>query len=488
MPKESAFCPPSLRRGLLWLALVSIWLPPMSAKAQKNSPDIPVVSTATAIENARIVQAPGQVIDSGTVVFRDGVITAVGRRVAIPYDAHIIDAGDTLTVYAGFIDALSHVGIPEPRNQGQPESVPDRSNPPFERAGITPERSARTALDPDDDSVEAMRNAGFTTALVAPRGRMLPGQATLALLAGSDASDMILQGAEPMFFQFQGAQGVYPGTPMGIMSKFRQIYREADRRMQLEAMYADDPSGLSKPPFDRVHEAFFPVVAQDRPVAIWTGDVLEIHRAMKLQEELGFSMMLFGLEGGFDTAEKVAASGAPVALTLELPDKPRWAAKVEADSLQQVLDAYDDETRTATFRDVEAEQSNLESRQLWSRARYVGMAAIYHEAGVPFALASMGADAKDIHDNLREMVNEGLPADAALAALTTNAASMLGVSDRMGTVRAGMMANLVVTHGTLFDEDTTITMTFVNGHAFEAPASEGRRGGTSNSDRANSDR
>lgn len=481
MSKESACS--RIRRGVLWPALAALWLLPSEALAQKNSPDIPVVSTVTAIQNARIVQAPGQVIESGTVVFRDGVITAVGRRADIPYDAHVIDAGDSLTVYAGFIDALSHVGIPEPRNQEQPESVPDRSNPPFERAGITPDRSARTALDPDDDAVGAMRNAGFTTALIAPRGRMLPGQATLALLAGTDASDMILQGAEPMFFQFQGAQGVYPGTPMGVMSKFRQLYREADRRMQLEAMYAEDPSGLSKPPFDRVHEAFFPVVAQDRPVAIWTGDVLEIHRAMKLQQELGFTMMLFGLEGGFDTVDKVAASGVPVALTLELPDKPRWAAKIEADSLQQVLDAYNDETRTATFRDVEAEQSNLESRQLWSRARYVGMAAAYQEAGVPFAFASMGTDAKDIHNNLREMIDEGLPADAALAALTTNAASMLGVSDRMGTVQTGMMANLVVTHGNLFEEDTNVTMTFVNGHMFEAPASEGGRGDNSPSDR-----
>ena len=138
-----------------------------------------------------------------------------------------------LTVYAGFIDALSHNGIPQPRSQGQPESVPDRSNPPFDRAGITPEASARPALDPDHDDLEKLRNAGFTTLMVAPRGRMLPGQATMALSAGTTGSEMILQGIQPMFFQFTGAQGVYPGTPMAIMSKFRQLYREADRRTEL---------------------------------------------------------------------------------------------------------------------------------------------------------------------------------------------------------------------------------------------------------------
>ncbi len=459
-------------------AFIWLWSVPDEAFAQKNSPDIPVVSNVVAIQNARIVQSPGQVIESGTIVFRDGVITDVGRRVDIPYDAHVID-GDSLTVYAGFIDALSHVGIPEPRNQGQPESVPDRSNPPYERAGITPEQSARTALDPDDDAIEAMRNAGFTAALVAPRGRMLPGQATLALLGGTEAAEMILQGMQPMFFQFRGAQGVYPGTPMAIMSRFRQLYREADRRMKLEAMYAEDPSGLPKPPFDQVHEAFFPVIAGERPVVVWTDEVLEVHRAMTLQEELGFDMILTGLQGGFDTVEKVAASGGRTVLTLDLPEKPQWTAKIQADSLQQILDSYNDDTRTATYRDVEAERSNLEARQLWSRARYLSMAAMYEAAGVDFAFASMGVSAKNIHANLREMIENGLSSDAALAALTTHAASILGIDGLVGSLDTGKMANLVVTTGDVFDEDTSVTMVFVNGHVYE-PAASNERGGDDN--------
>ncbi|MGB0651399.1 MAG: amidohydrolase family protein [Rhodothermales bacterium] len=454
--RGAAFC-----AALVWLGGM-----PDEAYAQKNSPDIPVVSNVVAIENARIVQGPARVLQSGTVVFRDGVITAVGRRVDVPYDAHVID-GDSLTVYAGFIDALSHTGIPEPRNQGQPESVPDRSNPPFDRAGITPEASARTALDLDHGDLEKLRNVGFTTIMVAPRGRMLPGQATMALSAGTNSSEMILQGMQPMFFQFTGAQGVYPGTPMAIMSKFRQLYREADRRMRLEAMYAEDPSGLARPPYDAVHEAFFPVVAGDRHVLVWTDEVLEIHRAMTLQEELGFSMILTGLEGGIDTVDKVAGSGLPVALTLDLPDQPRFAAKLKADSLQHILDSYDDETRTATFRDVEAEKENLEARQLWSRSRYVGMAALYENAGIPFAFTTMGVSAGDVHGNLREMIEAGLSREAALAALTVNAAALFGASDRMGSIDTGKMANLIVTDGDVFDEDTSIKMVFVAGQMHE---------------------
>ncbi len=461
-----------IRLGAAMLAAL-IWLSSVPDKAfgQKNSPDIPVVSNVVAIENARIVQAPGRVIESGTVVFRDGVITAVGRRVDVPYDAHVI-AGDSLTVYAGFIDALSHVGIPAPRNQGQPESVPDRSNPPFDRAGITPEASARPALNPEHDDLEKLRLAGFTTVMVAPRGRMLPGQATMALSSGTNGSDMILQGMQPMFFQFRGAQGVYPGTPMAIMSKFRQLFREADRRMKLEAMYAEDPNGLTRPPFDAVHEAFFPVISRERHVLVWTDEVLEIHRAMSLQEDLGFSMILAGLSGGFDTVDKVSSSGLPIALTLDLPDKPRFAAKIKQDSLQHILDSYNEETRTATYRDVEAEKDNLEARQLWSRNRYVGTAALYEEAGVPFAFTTMGVEPGDVHENLREMIAAGLSSDAALAALTTNAAALLNASGRMGSVETGKMANLVVTEGDVFDQDSSVKMIFVAGQLHE-PSREG---------------
>jgi imidazolonepropionase-like amidohydrolase len=457
------------------LALFVLFPAPEMVLAQKDSPDIPSVSSVVAIQNARVVQAPGRVIEEATVVFRDGVITAVGKRVDPPYDARLID-GTGLTVYAGLIDALSHAGIPEPRGGGAPEAVPDRSNPPFDRAGITPEKTAREALDPSEATVKALRNFGYTAVLSAPRTGMLPGQASLALLAGNEGTDMVVPGPDPMFFQFQGARGVYPGTPMGIMSQFRQLYREADRRMKLDTMYAANPSGLPRPPYDAVHEAFYPVVAGKRAVVAWTTDALEVHRALKLADELGFSLILAGLNGGFDTVTDVAAAGTPVILTLDLPEKPEWSAALKADSLQQILDGYDDETRTATFRDVEAEKRTLEGRQLWSRARFVGTAAQFEKAGIPFAFSTKGLEAKDLASNVQAMLEAGLSQEAMLAAFTTHAATLLGVSDMMGSVEPGKMANLVITDGELFGKETQIKMVFVNGHVFEPEAPRARRG------------
>ena len=465
---------------LLFGLLSIVMLVPRSVQAQKNSPDIPVVSNVVAIQGARIVQAPGRVIESGTIVFRDGVIESVGRRVDIPYDAQIID-GDSLTVYAGLIDVLSNVAVPAPasptqRGPGQQQQATNRAFPTFERAGITPEKDVRPLLDPSDKSVEAHRNLGFTTVVTVPHGRMLPGTASIALLSGSDAAAMVVQGEQPVVFEYQGARGVYPGTPMAMMSKFRQLFREADRRMKVQAMYDDDPTGMTLPPYDAVHGTFGSIINRDKRVFAFTRDALEVHRTLSLQSELGFDLVLTGLSGGFDTVDKVAAADAGVALTLNVPDKPEWAAEVGKDSLDQILAAFDEETRTATFRDVEAERRNLEAKQLQSRARYVSMPAQYADAGVSFAFTSYGMEAKDVTSSVREYVGAGLSRDDMLAAFTTHAADLLGLSGFMGSLDEGKMANLVVTNGDLFAEKTKVRYVFVDGSKYEIASAKGGNG------------
>ena len=270
-----------------------------------------------------------------------------------------------------------------------------------------------------------------------------------------------------MVFQFNGSRGVYPGTPMGIMAKFRQLHKESARRMKLEQMYEEGPSGMSRPPSDVVHTAFFPVIADAKPVYTYTKNALEVYRALTLRSELGLNMVLTGLSEGYDALDKVRAAGVPVAITMGLPDKPKWATDIKVDSLDQILASYTEESRTATFRDVEAERRNLEAKQLISRRNYVEMPKQYAEAGISFAFASYGVDTSDIAGNLKAMVDGGLGADVALAALTVHAADVLGLSSSMGTVEVGKMANLVVTSGHLFAEDTNVRYVFVDGHKYE---------------------
>lgn len=468
--------PSAFRRVLyavLFVFCLSLTAAPHAAIAQD---DLPTVTNTYAITNARVVQAPGQVLDRATVVIRDGLIVEVGADAPVPAEAQEI-AGDSLTVYAGFIDGLSHAGVASPESSND-DDVEDPGDPPFDRAGIQPDRGVRELLDPSDNAVESLRKAGFTAAHAVPEGRMLPGTGALVLLAGADGNAMVLNDQTALFAQFEGARGswpntVYPSTPMAVIAQMRQLYREAERRKMLTDQYAQNPRGIERPPSDAVHTALFPVIDGERPVFLHTEGFLEMYRALDLQQELGFSAALTGLNQAYKGIDALQAVGAPLFLTLDLPEA-KEKEEAEADTTEapptDVANEdimYDRNLRVRVFEDTEAEKENLEARQTLIQDEYFGNAAAVHEAGLSFGFTTKGASAGDIHANLRTMIEHGLPEDAALAALTTNAAELLGVSDQLGTVETGKIANLVLTDGNYFAEDTKVMHVFVDGQKFD---------------------
>ena len=462
------------RKGLSFVfftALLTLMLLPGTSFGQRLDEVQPATQTFV-IQNANVVVAPGRTISNATVVIEDGLISQVGRSVSIPGDAQIID-GAGLSVYAGFIDGLSHAGIPAPKStprgsttgpmpQGQRVS---RMNPPPDVAGVQPDRAAHDLIKTDDKSIEDLRKAGFTVAHVVPQGNLLPGTGALILLAGDDSNDMVLRRDVSMFAQIKGASRVYPSTPMGVMAKMRQLYKESSRRKQLEDRFKANPSGAQRPDFDPVHYAFFPVIDGDMPIFMHTTSALDIYRALRLQTELGFPLVLGGLTEGFESIDLLLDANIPLFATLKLPEKP----KKSDDSTRTKADiaSYDPSLHVTDHTATTLERENLELRREIFYKEYVSTPASFYAAGLNFGFSSKDVKPADIHKNLRIMIENGLPEDVALAALTTNAARALGLSRSMGTVEQGKMANLVVTSGPLFEEDSHIKFVFVDGHKFE---------------------
>ena len=471
----------ALIAALLLLCLLSYDLQNACAQVDRGE-EVPIVTRTHALVNATVVRAPGRVLEQATVVIRDGLILSVGQNVVVPFDAERIDA-DSLTVYAGFIDGLSHAGLPAPKEEPDRERPENPAFPPDDEAGIQPDRDAQSMLDPDDKSLQDLRNAGFTTAHVVPRGRMLTGSGAIILLAGESANELVVKRDVSLFAQFQPARGMYPGTDMAIIAKWRQLHREAARRQRVERLYAEDPTGLARPSYDPVHYALFPVLDGEKPVYFNADDVLDLHRVLALQAELGFRVVITGLEGSFDAIDKLKAANHPLMLGLDLPTaaekkpesgSPDSTQAAPGDAAAELPEAaasdYDPMLRTRSFEDVEAEKKNLEARLELERAKHYSSAATLHGAGLTFGLSSLNAKPSEALSNVRRMVEHGLPEDAALAALTTNPADILGLSASMGTVDPGKMGNLVVTTGPIFDEDTKIRYVFVDGAKFEIKA------------------
>ncbi len=462
----------------VWLGFAAAALAVPNVAAQVDSGEsLPDVTRAFALNDARIVQAPGVVLERATIVIRNGLITAVGPDAPIPFDAERIDA-DSLTVYAGFIDGLSHAGVPEPKEEPNSERPDNPGNPPDEDAGIQPDRDVRTLVDGKNKRIKDLRNIGFTAAHVVPRGRMLPGTGAVILLGDGDGPDLVVKGNVSAYAQLAPARRMYPGTDMAVIAKMRQLHREAARRQHIERLYTSDPTGIERPRYDPVHYAMFPVLNNERPVFFHTDDALDVHRVLALQEELGFPIVVVGLEQGFETLDKLTSAGHPLFLTLDLPKEPDPKDKPSPPSPTQTTDApealpeipamvHNQDFRTVSFEDVEAEKENLEARRMDDYKRHASNASVLHESGLTFGFSSRGVKPSDISNNIQTMIEHGLSENAALAALTTEAADILGLSAMMGTVEVGKMANLVVSDGPVFDDETTLRFVFVDGRKYD---------------------
>lgn len=421
-------------------------------KAQSDPTGESPATRTYAITNATIIQSPGKVMEEGTIVITDGLITAIGKNVNIPSTAEVLDGTD-MFIYPGFIDGMSNTGADRPQSPERPDNLftPD---PPNSYAGITPEHQVIEQIKVDENSIEAMRKVGFTVSHTVPYGRMLPGSGALILLRDADHPDkLILSEGSSLYSQFSGAPGAYPGNTLGIMAKFRDLYKNAELSKNHSELYASNPSGISRPTRDRVSEAFYPVIDKQQPIFYNASNSLEARRAMRLQKELRFNLVLGNLQEGWDLADEIKNSGTKVFMSLELPKEPKNSKE----------DDKSDEVK------------QLEERRMEFYKKYVSQYADLQKAGIKFGFSSIDSRSNQLKDNLLTIIENGLSEDEALAALTTNAADLLGISDITGTLDEGKIGNLIVSKGAYFDKESQIKYVFVDGDKYEYDLKTGAR-------------
>ena len=433
-------------KGLFRTVLLSIALP-FVLLAQEDK-EMKSVSSTYAITNVNIIQAPGRRMDLGTIVIKNGLIVSVGKNLILPPEAIVIKA-DSMFVYAGFIDGLTRSGVSKPKDDNK-DKVKDPGNPPPDRAGINPQQDVRVFLNSSDKALEELRNVGFTVAQVVPHGNLLPGQAALVLTGAPSTDAMLLSQRTALYSELTGSGSVYPNTLLGVMAKWRELYRQAGQAKSYESLYASNRVGLERPVADKTLEAFYPVIDQKIPVLFRSEKLLEMHRILSLKKDLGFPLMIADVKEGWPIIGKIKSSGAKVFLSLDLPEEgKKEKVKKEDESLSKTP--------------AQVEKEGLEKRKAEAISNYTSQAANFYKAGVPFGFSSMSVKPKDIPSNLRRMIAAGLGEDAALASLTTMPAQLLGLSDRLGTIDNGKMANLVVTDKSYFNEKAKVKFVFVDG-------------------------
>ena len=406
---------------------------------------------AIAIRNARIVPVSGPVIPRGTVILRNGLIDAVGADVNVPSDAWTIE-GDGLTVYPGLVDALSTLGLPDsapamtgtgrggpattPVAQAQPATPPARG--PEDRPSTTSWLRAADLVRPTDRRIESARSAGFTTAITFPHRGIFAGQGAVIDLAGEKGGQMVVTDNVGQYVTMTsgGFGGGYPGSLMGVIAYIRQIYLDADHYRKAKEFYAAHTRGTQRPEYDRALEG----VLESPRVLLPATRRIDVDRMLRFAAELKVKPVLYGLPEGYRSADLLKNSGVPVLVSLKWPERARDSDPEQLDSLQ-VLEVRDHAPETA---------------------------AALAKNGVRFAFYADGIDRRaDLLKAVKRAVDAGLSQDDAVRAMTLAPAEIFGVSDRLGSIEKGKIANLVVTRGDLFQDRAEVKYVFVDGNKFE---------------------
>lgn len=408
------------------LLLVALAAGPASSIAQKE----PGVQGPFALTNAQVITAPGDTLNGATVVIEDDTIAAVGSNATPPDGARVIDC-EGLTVYPGFIDGGTRLGLQEVG------SLPETQD--YNEIGeVAAHMDALTAVNPNSVHVGVTRVAGITAVLTAPTNGMLPGTAALIGLHGYTAEQMQLGDATPTVLDFPsvGRQGPSDDrSPETIkkeaqkaVDKLNTVWDKAERYARIDSAVAME-EGRRQPTFIPAMEGLVPVIRGEQRLMISANAAPDISRALDWADERGVldQVVLSGAMEGWRVADEIAEAGVPVVVGSIMQPPTR-------DS-----DRYNKAYRTP---------------------------GLLHEAGVETIALRTGNT-----ENVRNLIfhagfaaSHGLGRAEALRAVTTAPAMIFGVADRVGTIEAGKRANLFVADGDPFQPQTDVQHLFIDGY------------------------
>ncbi|MGB4703752.1 MAG: amidohydrolase [Candidatus Saccharicenans sp.] len=394
------------------------------------------------IKAGRILTMTGPALENGIIIVEDGRIKAVGQGLSIPEGAEIIEEPEGW-VLPGLIDAHSSLGLADESGRSESEEL---SEPDVAQLSVV------DGIYPFDKNIVRARAAGITSALVSPgRRSVIGGQMAVVRLQGRTVEEMVMLAPAGVKFsigegpkQAFGEKGRLPSTRMGNVFVIRQALLEAKEYADKLAKYEKEraeavkarkkPEEIQPPKKDLKLEALAKVIRGEIPAFIECYRMDDISAALRLVDEFGLKTVLVGCAEGYLLAEELARRKIPVIVgpfgigpkrTETERVEPSNAARLQASGVKVVLQS-----------EVQYGLGTLEELPLIA------------------ALAVRG----------------GLPEEEALKAITINAAEVLGVAERIGSIAPGKEAQLVIFSGNPLDYRTRVKRVLVGHSLFSQTA------------------
>ena len=384
--------------------------------------------------NAKIFADYQTVIEKGTLLIKDGIIVDGGDKVVIPSGTVVYDLKGK-SIYPSLIDIYTTYGMPEIKKMERPSRGPQMESNTKGAYGwnqaIRPETEADKLFTRDPKSAEEMRKLGFGSVLAFRKDGIARGTAVVVSLADAKENEIILKDKAAAMYSFDKGTSTqdYPSSLMGSIALLRQTYYDAH-------WYAQDNTkteiNISLDAWNKM---------QSLPQIFEVSDKLSALRADKVGDEFKMQYIIKGDGDEYKRMDDIKATNARFILPLNFP------------APFNVEDPYD--AALVSY----AELKNWEMAPMNPSA--------FEKQFIPFALTTDGLkDKKEFWKNLRKAIEYGLSEKQALKSLTYTPAEMLGMQDRIGSLKRGMIASFIITSGNIFDEKSSIYENWVQGKQY----------------------
>lgn len=416
-----------------FIVLCAIILSCASVYSQERPGTVPVIGlhhntpNVFAIKEVRLVLSPGQVVEQGTLVVRDGLIIAASEAPKIPEDAVVLDFNGC-TVYPGFIELSSHIGLTDSDDGDGDEGARHWNK------AIHPERVAAELYKPEKESLDAMRKNGFTAAVTCPGNRVLTGIGALVTLIDGPSTNAVIDGDVVRGASFGTTPGTYPTSVQGSIALMRQTLYDGQWYRDAWQTYVDHPDDNVQPESNQSLDALSPVLGRNKPLLLYGKSLLDVFIACEIAEEFNLKCLYRGTGDEYRRIDELRETGAQVIIPLNFPAPP----------------------------DVSVDEVTLRDLRHWDFApENPGRVS---RAGIPFALTSDKLEKPDeFLQQLRQAVKRGLDTEEALKALTATPAAWIDADNKMGSLKPGCFASFVICDGDMFAEKTNVLETWVMG-------------------------
>jgi imidazolonepropionase-like amidohydrolase len=379
---------------------------------------------SVAIVGGYVVPIEGPPLSNGTVLIRDGVITAVGVELEVGEDVEVVDATGKW-VLPGFVDAHAHLGVWEEGEGWAGADVNEMTDPNGARL------RALDAINPADVGFSDALAGGVTSCVVKPgSGNPIGGQTVAIKTWGRMVDEMVIKspvsvksalGENPK--RVYGDKGKLPSTRLGVAAVIRdELTKAQDYQARRNAALAKNE------PFERdpSAEVLVRVLQGELPWCQHTHRADDIATAIRLADEFGYRLVINHATEAYLLADVIAERGIPCIVGPLFHTR----SKVEV------------------------------------RNRSLATAGKLADAGVMVALTTdhpVVAIDFLVHQ-ATFAVREGMSREDALRSITINPASILGFADRVGSLTEGKDGDVVIWSGDPLDVLQRAERVFISGH------------------------